>query len=181
MRGVLWFLLICFGLAWIWWELIIQSGIGVLSWQFQLYGLPAAFSPAVAAYVVGNGSQAKGSVMRPSPKPAALALLSARMAVTLGPRGDDAQAVLFGIAEPDLLWPEPQRLGWPDAAPLLGEQAGSSSAAAGRCAHPPSSREKNLAGAVICSRGYFLAGLSWPRWLQASFGRLALSCHAARL
>ena len=44
MRGILWFLLICFGFAWIWWELIIQSGIGVLSWQFQLYGIPVSYT-----------------------------------------------------------------------------------------------------------------------------------------
>ena len=52
MRGVVWFVTIAFGLAWGWWELVIRSGVSVLSWQFQLYVLPGAFAPAIAAIVV---------------------------------------------------------------------------------------------------------------------------------
>jgi membrane protease YdiL (CAAX protease family) len=52
MKGVIWFLVICFGLAWASWEIAIASGISVLSWQFQLYALPGAFAPAIAAIVV---------------------------------------------------------------------------------------------------------------------------------
>lgn len=52
MKGVIWFLLICFGLAWGSWEIAIASGVSVLSWQFQLYALPGAFAPAIAAIVV---------------------------------------------------------------------------------------------------------------------------------
>ena len=52
MKGTVWFLLISFGLAWVSWELAIQSGIEVRSGAFQLYALPGAFAPAVAAIVV---------------------------------------------------------------------------------------------------------------------------------
>ncbi len=47
-----WFLAICFGLAWTTWELVIRSGVSVLSWQFQLYALPGAFAPAIATVIV---------------------------------------------------------------------------------------------------------------------------------
>lgn len=52
MKGVICFLLICFGLAWTSWEIALASGLSVLSWQFQLYALPGAFAPAIAAIVV---------------------------------------------------------------------------------------------------------------------------------
>ena len=52
MTGLLWFLGISFGLAWGSWELAIRSGVGVLDWQFQIYALPGAFAPAIAAFVV---------------------------------------------------------------------------------------------------------------------------------
>lgn len=51
-KGVVWFLVIAFGLAWIAWEAAIRSGVSVLSWQFQLFALPGAFAPAVASFVV---------------------------------------------------------------------------------------------------------------------------------
>jgi len=52
MKGIVWFLLISFGLAWVSWELAIQAGIPVRSGAFQLYAIPGAFAPAVAAIVV---------------------------------------------------------------------------------------------------------------------------------
>ena len=52
MRGVIWFLIITFGIAWGAWEFAIRSGVSVLSWEFQLYALPGAFAPAIAAIVV---------------------------------------------------------------------------------------------------------------------------------
>lgn len=52
MRGVIWFLAITFGLAWASWEIVIRSGVSVLSWQFQLYVLPGAFAPAIAGFAV---------------------------------------------------------------------------------------------------------------------------------
>jgi membrane protease YdiL (CAAX protease family) len=51
-RGVVWFLVICFGVAWTSWEIAIATGVSVLSSQFQLYALPGAFAPAIAALVV---------------------------------------------------------------------------------------------------------------------------------
>jgi membrane protease YdiL (CAAX protease family) len=52
MRGVWWFLVLAFGLSWGWWELVIRSGIPVLSWQFSLYAIPGGFGPAIAATIV---------------------------------------------------------------------------------------------------------------------------------
>lgn len=52
MRAILWFLTIAFLPAWIVWELAIASGLDMLSWQMQLYLLPGAFCPALAAFVV---------------------------------------------------------------------------------------------------------------------------------
>ena len=51
-QGIVWFLAIAFGIAWTSWEIVIRSGVSVLSWQFQLYALPGAFAPAIAAIVV---------------------------------------------------------------------------------------------------------------------------------
>jgi membrane protease YdiL (CAAX protease family) len=52
MRGILWFIAISFGVAWVNWELAIRAGIAVVSWQFELFALPGAFAPAIAAIVV---------------------------------------------------------------------------------------------------------------------------------
>jgi uncharacterized protein len=51
-KGVVWFLVIAFGLAWISWEIPIQMGVPVTGWKFQLFGLVGAFAPAIAAIVV---------------------------------------------------------------------------------------------------------------------------------
>lgn len=51
-KGVAWFLGISFGLAWISWEVAIYSGVPVASLQFQLFALPGAFAPAIAAAIV---------------------------------------------------------------------------------------------------------------------------------
>ena len=51
-KGVIWFLVISFGVAWISWEIALATGVSVLSSQFQLYALPGAFAPAIAAFVV---------------------------------------------------------------------------------------------------------------------------------
>ena len=51
-RGVIWFLVISFGLAWISWEIVLATGVSLLSPQIQLYLLPGAFAPAIAAFVV---------------------------------------------------------------------------------------------------------------------------------
>lgn len=52
MKGTAWFLVLCFGFAWGWWEAVLATGVSVLDWRFQLYVLPGAFAPAIAAFVV---------------------------------------------------------------------------------------------------------------------------------
>jgi len=52
MKGIIWYLVICFGLAWTSWEIAIGSGVSVLSWRFQLCALPGAFAPAIASIIV---------------------------------------------------------------------------------------------------------------------------------
>jgi membrane protease YdiL (CAAX protease family) len=51
-KGIVVYLLIAFGLAWIPWELVIRHGISVHSAMFQFASLPSAFAPAFAAFVV---------------------------------------------------------------------------------------------------------------------------------
>jgi len=51
-KGIVWYLIIAFGLAWSTWELAIRSGVSVLSWQFTAFAIPGAFAPAIAAAVV---------------------------------------------------------------------------------------------------------------------------------
>lgn len=60
MKGVLWFIAISFGVAWVNWELAIRAGISVTSGQFQLFALPGAFAPAIAAIVVRKWITAEG-------------------------------------------------------------------------------------------------------------------------
>jgi CAAX protease family protein len=104
MKGTIWFLLISFGLAWVSWELAIQSGVSVRSGAFQLYALPGAFAPAVAAIVVRKWITREGFAdagLRPNLKswryylfawPLPLAVVAF---IILG-------AVLLGIGRPDL-------------------------------------------------------------------------------
>ena len=51
-RGVIAFLILTFGIAWISWEIPIRMGIPATSGIFQLYALPGAFAPAIAAILV---------------------------------------------------------------------------------------------------------------------------------
>jgi uncharacterized protein len=51
-KGIVAYLLIAFGLAWINWEMVIRHGISVQTPRFMLYSLPSAFAPALAAFVV---------------------------------------------------------------------------------------------------------------------------------
>jgi len=50
--GVFWYLLLCFGIAWGSWQIGINAGLSVMSPAFQLYLLPGAFAPAIAAILV---------------------------------------------------------------------------------------------------------------------------------
>ncbi len=51
-KGIVFYLFITFGLAWISWEIPLQTGISPRSLLFQLWALPGAFAPAVAALIV---------------------------------------------------------------------------------------------------------------------------------
>lgn len=51
-KGIVVYLLIAFGLAWIPWEIVIRHGISVRTPMFQFAALPSAFAPAFAAFVV---------------------------------------------------------------------------------------------------------------------------------
>jgi uncharacterized protein len=103
MRGIVWFLAITFGLAWASWEVVIRSGVSVLSWQFQLYVLPGALAPAFAALVVRKWITREGfadaglGIGLPYWRYYLLAWL-----LPLGVVGAIvAQAILLGIAQPD--------------------------------------------------------------------------------
>lgn len=51
-KGVINYLLIAFGMAWILWEIPLRLGVSTQSPLFQLAMLPGAFAPAVAAVIV---------------------------------------------------------------------------------------------------------------------------------
>jgi len=51
-KGIAWFLALAFGLAWFAWELPVLLGASITPHNFQLYTLPGAFAPAIAAIVV---------------------------------------------------------------------------------------------------------------------------------
>ena len=51
-KGIVAYLLIAFGMAWVIWEIVIRLGITVKSPLFQFAALPAAFAAATAAFVV---------------------------------------------------------------------------------------------------------------------------------
>ncbi len=103
MRGIWWFLALAFGLSWSWWELIIWSGIPVLSWQFSLYAIPGGFGPAIAAIIV------RKFITREGFSDAGLRLpirrwryfLLAWLLPVVVVAAIVAQAMLFGIAKPD--------------------------------------------------------------------------------
>ncbi|WP_165357174.1 CPBP family intramembrane glutamic endopeptidase [Sphingosinicella sp. CPCC 101087] len=103
MRGPAWFLGITFGVAWTWWEIVIRSGVSVLSWQFQLYVLPGAFAPAVAALIVRKWITREGFAdagLRLQGRQWRYYLLAWLMPLGIV-AAIVAQAVLLGIAEPD--------------------------------------------------------------------------------
>jgi membrane protease YdiL (CAAX protease family) len=103
MKGVTWFLIIAFGLAWTVWELTIRSGVSVLSWQFQLFAVPGAFAPAIATIIVRRwitreGFADAGLGLHAARWPyylfAWLLPLAVVAAITL-------EASAFGVAQPD--------------------------------------------------------------------------------
>ncbi len=51
-KGIIAYLLITFGMAWLLWEIPIRLGISLTNPIFQYIALPGAFSPAIAAIIV---------------------------------------------------------------------------------------------------------------------------------
>lgn len=103
MRGIAWFLGLSFGLAWISWEIAIRSGVNVLSWQFQLYALPGAFAPAIAAIIVRKWITCEGFAdagLRLNRKAWRYYLLAWLLPLVIV-GAITVQAQIFGVAEPD--------------------------------------------------------------------------------
>jgi CAAX protease family protein len=103
MLGVWWYLGLCFGLSWGWWELIIRSGVPVLSWQFSIYAIPGAFGPAIAAIIVRKWVTREGFAdagLRLQVRYWRYYVLAWLLPVAVV-AAIVAQAALFGIAEPD--------------------------------------------------------------------------------
>jgi membrane protease YdiL (CAAX protease family) len=51
-KGIVAFLLIAFGIAWINWEIVIRLGIAVTDPRLKLAAFPSAFAPAIAGFIV---------------------------------------------------------------------------------------------------------------------------------
>jgi membrane protease YdiL (CAAX protease family) len=51
-RGIISFLLLAFGMAWILWEIPLRMGVSPRDPLFQLVALPGGFAPALAAFIV---------------------------------------------------------------------------------------------------------------------------------
>ena len=104
MKGIIWFLAISFGLAWVSWELAIQSGIEVRSGAFQLYAIPGAFAPAVAAIIVRKWITREGfgdAGLRPNLKSWRYYLFALLLPLAVG-AFIIAEAFVLGIGRPDL-------------------------------------------------------------------------------
>lgn len=103
MKGVAWFLVLCFGLAWGWWEAVLLAGVSVFDWRFQFYVLPGAFAPAIAAFVVRKWITREGFAdagLRPNIRRwpyYLLAWLLPLLVVAI----IVAEAMLLGIGQPD--------------------------------------------------------------------------------
>ncbi len=103
-KGIIVYLLIAFGLAWILWEIPLRMGISVRNPMFQLAALPGGFAPAIAAVVVRRWVTREGFSdaglnlnLRKWPYYLAAWLLPLAVvaAITL-------LAAVFGIGHPDL-------------------------------------------------------------------------------
>ena len=51
-KGIVSYLFLAFGMAWILWEIPIRFGVSPRSPLFQLAALPGGFAPAVAAIII---------------------------------------------------------------------------------------------------------------------------------
>lgn len=103
MKGIVWFLVISFVPAWIMWEIAIQSGINVLSWEMQPFLIPGAFCPALAAFVVRKWITREGFTdagLRPMPRQWRYYLFA--WLLPLGVVGTMLiEAMVIGIGTPD--------------------------------------------------------------------------------
>ncbi|HKD83196.1 MAG TPA: CPBP family intramembrane glutamic endopeptidase [Terriglobales bacterium] len=51
-KGIVAFILIAFGIAWLNWEVVLRSGIAIDNPLFKILAMPSAFAPAIAAFIV---------------------------------------------------------------------------------------------------------------------------------
>jgi membrane protease YdiL (CAAX protease family) len=51
-KGVIWFLILAFGIAWLFWEIPLRLGLTLSDPMFQIFLLPGSFAPAIAAVIV---------------------------------------------------------------------------------------------------------------------------------
>ena len=103
MRGIVWFLVITFVSAWITWEIAIQSGLDVLSWEMQPFLIFGACCPALAAFVVRKWITREGFAdtgLRPAPRQWRYYLFA--WLLPLGVVGTILiEAMVIGIGTPD--------------------------------------------------------------------------------
>jgi membrane protease YdiL (CAAX protease family) len=104
MRGLTWFILLSFGLAWTIWELAIRSGVSVLSLQFQPYALAGGFAPAIAAVIVRQWVTGEGfgdAGLRPNPQRWRFYVFGWLLPLAVG-ACIILEAMVMGIGQPDL-------------------------------------------------------------------------------
>lgn len=102
-KGVIAFILIAFGIAWLNWEVVLRSGIALDNPLFKILAMPSAFAPAIAAFIVRKwvtreGFGDAGLAIKVSKWPYYLVawllpLVGVGCIVILAP--------LFGLAKPD--------------------------------------------------------------------------------
>lgn len=51
-KGVIWFLILSFGIAWLLWEIPLRLGLALGDPLFQVFLLPGSFAPAISAVIV---------------------------------------------------------------------------------------------------------------------------------
>lgn len=123
-KGVVAYLLLSFGLAWLLWEAAFRLGFGMGSPYFQLAILPGAFAPALAALIVRAWVTSEGfgdAGLRPNLRQGWKYYLLGWLFPLAAVVGISLLAVGLGLAQPDLT------LGRATAS-MAGEASGSSPA-----------------------------------------------------
>ena len=105
MKGVISYILIAFGMAWILWEIPMMAGLSPYNnVAFQFIALPGAFSPAVAAFVVRKWITKEGfndAGLRPNFKHGWKYYLIALLLPLLAAGIILGLAMIFQVSQPD--------------------------------------------------------------------------------